>query len=167
MTGFPRFSMRSNTCCPASAWSRPDAGVCTASSLMSAPATNDLSPAPVRITARTSSSRFKSRATRRSSSRVRALRALRTLGRLIVTSATAPSRSRSRLSTVMTGTSLYSSLEGKRGPSPAEYIRGDEEAGEEHAAESKLRPRVVFTEERKHQRHEQREDGAKHDMALH
>src|SRR3954470_1664535 len=75
---------------------------------MSAPATNDFSPAPVRITTRTLSSYLSSRIARRSSSSVRVLSAFSTLGRLMVTIAVASSRSISWLSkdiTVGTGTS--------------------------------------------------------------
>jgi len=56
ITGLPRFSMRSSTSCPkrldCSAWK----AVTCASSLMSAPAMNALSPAPVRMTPRTEAS---------------------------------------------------------------------------------------------------------------
>src|SRR5262245_51117693 len=90
--------MRSNTCCPARAWSRPEAGELAVNSLMSAPATNDLSPAPVMTIVRTPSSRLSSSTARRRSSRVETSSALRTLGRLIVMMATAASRSISRLS---------------------------------------------------------------------
>src|SRR5437868_5980834 len=65
---------------------------------MSAPATNDLSPDPVITIARTPSSRFRSSTARRRSSRVAALRALSTFGRLIVMTAMPSSRSISRLS---------------------------------------------------------------------
>ena len=60
---------------------------------MSAPAMNDFSPAPVMITTRTPSSSLTARMARRSSSSVCALSAFRTLGRLMVMVATAPSRS--------------------------------------------------------------------------
>ena len=93
MTGFPIRSMRSNTCWPRDACARAPAGVMTASSLMSAPATNDFSPAPVSTTTRTASSCWRSRIAACSSSSVCAFNALRTLGRLIVSVATAPLRS--------------------------------------------------------------------------
>ncbi len=60
-------------------------GLFFCNSEMSAPATNDFSPAPVRITTRTSRSCFRSVKTVRSSPMVAMLRALRTLGRLMVT----------------------------------------------------------------------------------
>ena len=69
---------------------------------MSAPATNDFSPAPVRITTRTLSSCLSSRIARRRSSSVWVLSAFSTFGRLIVTIAVAPSRSISRLSKAIT-----------------------------------------------------------------
>ena len=68
--------------------SRADIGDWTANSLMSAPATNDLSPAPVMMMTRTDSSCLRSSMARRRSSSVAALSALRTFGRLIVTIAT-------------------------------------------------------------------------------
>ena len=89
MTGLPIVSIRSRMCWPRCECSRPPTGVCTASSLMSAPAMKALSPAPVTITARTASSCFSARIARRSSSSVSLLSALRFSGRLMVTTATA------------------------------------------------------------------------------
>ena len=60
---------------------------------MSAPATNAFSPAPVMTTTRTASSAWSAVSVWRSSASVRKLSALRTFGRLIVTRATASSRS--------------------------------------------------------------------------
>ena len=64
---------------------------------MSAPATNAFSPAPVRITARTAASSFSSSTARAVRSIVWVLSALRTLGRLMDDTATAPSRSRKKI----------------------------------------------------------------------
>src|SRR5262249_20014656 len=58
-------------------------------------------PAPVRITTRTAASAFRSRIARRSSSIVCAFSALSTFGRLMVTTADAPSRSSRRLAKAM------------------------------------------------------------------
>src|SRR5688572_312456 len=65
---------------------------------MSAPATNAFSPSPVITIARIAWSCFNVSAARRSSSSVRELSAFRTLGRLMVTNATWPSRSTTRCS---------------------------------------------------------------------
>ena len=81
---------------PGSACSRAAVGVCAASSLMSAPATNDFSPAPVRMTARTVSSRLQIENGAAQLVERLAFSALRTFGRLIVTIATPPSRSHVR-----------------------------------------------------------------------
>ena len=56
ITGLPSCSIASKICWPRRACSLPSTGVCTASSLMSAPATNDFSPAPVSTIARTPAS---------------------------------------------------------------------------------------------------------------
>src|SRR5579859_921655 len=88
-TGLPRFSTRSRTSCPARLDCSASTAVKCASSLMSAPATKALSPAPVTMTPRTvSSSRASSKAVRRSA-QVALLRAFSTFGRLIVTYAMA------------------------------------------------------------------------------
>jgi cytochrome bd-type quinol oxidase subunit 1 len=90
ITGLPRFSTRSSTSCPELLDRSASIALACASSLMSAPATNALSPAPVRMTPRTaSSSRACSKAVRRSF-HVGVFRALSTLGRLTVTEAIAP-----------------------------------------------------------------------------
>src|SRR5512146_1779600 len=81
---------------------------------MSAPATNAFSPAPVMTIARTPSSRFSSRVAWRRSSRVALLRALRTFGRLIVMTATAPSRSISRLSNAMAAPDYIPGVQSER-----------------------------------------------------
>src|SRR5947207_1110490 len=101
ITGLPMFSIRSRTCCPRCACSLPCVGLSAASSLMSAPAMNAFSPAPVTITTRTDASCFRCSTACRSSSVVGVSRALRTAGRLMVRIATAPSRSRRRLSKVI------------------------------------------------------------------
>jgi hypothetical protein len=98
ITGFPSRSIRSNSAWPCRACSRPATGVCTASSLMSAPATNDFSPPPVRTMARTSASSRAAAISRSSSASVAAFSALSTFGRLIVIVRTPPSRSTSRFS---------------------------------------------------------------------
>ena len=97
MTGFPSRSIRSNTPCPSSACALPASGVSVESSLMSAPATNAFSPAPVRMTTRTASSACSARIACPSSASVAALSALSTFGRLTVTVARAPSSSTRRL----------------------------------------------------------------------
>ena len=81
--------------------SRPLVGVCRASSLMSAPATNAFSPAPVMTTTRTASSSPSAVNVWCSSSRVCELMAFRTPGRLNVTRATASSRSTRRVFNVL------------------------------------------------------------------
>src|SRR5262245_30846664 len=92
---------------------------------MSAPATNDLSPAPVRTITRTASSRFNSSTARRRSSRVEWLRALRTFGRLIVTMATAESRSISRLSKVIAGSNYIPGVQRERRGRRTNRVRND------------------------------------------
>src|SRR4029079_12593404 len=99
---------------------------------MSAPATNDFSPAPVTITARALSSCLRSRIARRSSSSVGEFSALSTLGRLIVSSAIAPSRSSSRLSKAIT------KLQREREHQPSEDERRREETGKHQPAEAQL-----------------------------
>src|SRR5712692_2453118 len=153
MTGLPMFSIRSKTCWPVSACSRPLVGVCTASSLMSAPATKALSPAPVTMTTRTVSSCFSSSIRRRSSSTDSLWSALRTLGRLIVTIATGPpepSRSSKRCCSVM------ADLERERIHQPAEDESRHDEPGKEQGAEADLFADVVLRQRRKYQRHEER-----------
>ena len=98
ITGLPSASMASNTRCPAVACALPWAGDCTASSLMSAPATKAFSPAPVSTMARTDASARSVAITCPSSAIVGALSAFIFAGRLMVTTATAPSRSSSRFS---------------------------------------------------------------------
>src|SRR4051812_35721911 len=151
ITGLPMCSTRSSTCWPRIACLRPPAGVCVASSLMSAPAMNDFSPAPVRITARTASSCFSSRTARRSSSSVWVLSALRTLGRLTVRTATPPSRAIRRLSKVV------AMSERERIHQPAEDVGGDHESPEHHRAGFQLLARFVAQQHGEHQRHEERE----------
>src|SRR5438105_765999 len=85
ITGLPRFSIRSSTACPRCVYSFASTGLFFCNSPMSAPATNDFSPAPVRITARTSRSSLSCVNTVRSSPIVAMFRALSTLGRSIVT----------------------------------------------------------------------------------
>src|SRR4029077_6234470 len=161
ITGLPMFSTRSNTCWPARACSRPLVGVCTASSLMSAPATNDLSPAPVRMTTRTLSSCFRSRRTRRSSSSVCVFSALSTFGRLIVTMATALSRSNRRLSKAM------ANLDRERIHHPAEHDGRCEEAREQQPPEAELVPGFVFGDDREDERHEKRKQREQQQMTPH
>src|SRR2546425_2711270 len=85
ITGLPRFSIRSSTACPKRLDCCAATGVIRASSLMSAPAMNALSPLPVRMTPRTAaSSRASSNAVRKSS-QVLWFRAFSTFGRLSVT----------------------------------------------------------------------------------
>src|SRR5260370_4069080 len=84
MDGFPIVSSRWKTLCPKSENSFPLTGVCNASSLISAPATNAFSPAPVRINTRKAwSSRASSKAPCNSSTVLR-FSAFSTLGRLKV-----------------------------------------------------------------------------------
>src|SRR5499427_5570758 len=163
ITGLPMFSMRSNTCCPVRPCSRPLVGVWTASSLMSAPATNDLSPAPVTITTRIASSASSSTIARRSSSSVCAFSALSTLGRLMVIVATAPSRSSRRVSKTITNLRL----ERERIHQPAEDDRGSQEAGEHHPAKSQLLARIVLGDHGEDQRHEEREHREQQEMTAH
>src|SRR6478672_3717461 len=127
---------------------------------MSAPATNDLSPAPVTMTTRMSASYFSSRIARRSSSSVSELSALSTFGRLIVRTADAPSRSRRRLTKAMTS-------ERERINQPAENDRRSEKPAEHHAAEPHLIAQVVFGDHREDQRHEKREHDEQQHVALH
>jgi hypothetical protein len=88
MDGLPMVSRRRNTLWPNSAVRRPMTGSTLASSAMSAPETNDFSPAPVRMSTRTLSS-FSAAASAWSSSRtVCAESAFRTSARLMVTVAT-------------------------------------------------------------------------------
>jgi len=85
ITGLPRFSTRSSTSCPTRLDLSASIALACASSPMSAPAMNALSPAPVRMTPRTAaSSRASSKAVRKSF-QVGVLRALSTFGRLSVT----------------------------------------------------------------------------------
>src|SRR5438128_266311 len=85
ITGLPRFSIRLRTAWPNELASSASIAVTRASSLMSAPAMNALSPAPVRMTPRTAVSyRASSKAVRRSS-QVRRFRAFSTFGRFSVT----------------------------------------------------------------------------------
>src|SRR4051812_24458209 len=153
--------MMSNTCWPASAKARAVVAVCTASSLMSAPATNALSPAPVRMTARTPSSSFRSSIVRRSASSVSAFRALRTLGRLNVTVATAPLRSTSRTSEDM------GASERERIHEPAERGGRQHEAAEHQPAQPRLFAGIVFGDHREDERHEKREQRHEEQVALH
>ena len=89
ITGLPRFSMRSSTSWPKRLDRSASIAVACASSPMSAPAMNALSPAPVRMTPSTvASSRASSKAVRRSF-HVGVFKALRTFGRLTVTYAIA------------------------------------------------------------------------------
>src|SRR5216683_2646373 len=82
--GFPIVSSKWKTLWPKSENSFPFTGVCNASSLISAPATNAFSPAPVRISTRTAaSSRASSNACCNSSTVLR-FSALSTFGRLKV-----------------------------------------------------------------------------------
>src|SRR6266478_1987033 len=83
--GFPIVSSRWKTPCPKSENSLPLTGVCSASSLISAPATNAFSPAPVRINTRTESSARASSSACCNSSIVLRFRAFSTFGRLKVT----------------------------------------------------------------------------------
>src|SRR4249920_3159637 len=161
ITGLPRCSTMSKTCWPASANARALVGVCTASSLMSAPATNALSPAPVRITTRISPSSFRSSIARRSASSVSAFRAFRTLGRLNVTVATAPLRSRNRTSEAMDA----SEREGVH--EPAEHGGRQHEAAEHHPAQPRLVAGIVFGDHRENERHKEREQRHEEQVALH
>src|SRR3989454_11717968 len=128
---------------------------------MSAPATNDLSPAPVTTITRTSSSRFKSSIARRSSSTVCEFSAFKTLGRLMVTTADAPSRSNSRLSKGMRN------LQGERIHQPAEHEGRQEKPAEHHAAKAQLLAPVVFGDDGEDERDEEGEHGEQEEMALH
>src|SRR5215472_7989765 len=160
MTGFPRFSMRSKTCWPASACSRPLLGVWTASSAMSAPATNDRSPAPVSTIARIDSSALSSSIARCSSSSVREFNAFSTFGRLMVRTATAPSRSTIRCSNVMRS-------ERKGVHQPAEDEGRHDEPAEHQAAKPQLFDHVVLGDDREHQRHEEGEQDEEDEVAVH
>src|SRR5947208_86928 len=155
------FSRRSKTCWPMSACSRPLVGVWTASSLMSAPATKALSPAPVRITARTLSSCFRSSTARRSSSIVCEFSALRTLGRLTVTTAIAPSRSRRRLSKAI------AVLQRKRIHQPAENDGRRDESCKHQSPEPHLMSRLVLGNHCEDDRDEKRKQDEKKDVAPH
>src|SRR6266446_3499568 len=85
ITGLPRFSMRSRTLWPKRLARAASKAASVASSVMSAPAMNAFSPAPVRIAPRiAASSRTSSNAVRRSF-HVGVFSALSAFGRLIVT----------------------------------------------------------------------------------
>ena len=77
--------MRSVSAWPDRVFACAVTGVSLVISLMSAPAANDLSPAPVKTTPRTSESSRASSNADRNSEMVFAFRALSTLGRLMVT----------------------------------------------------------------------------------
>src|SRR5262249_55563570 len=149
------------TCWPRIACSRPPIGVIAASSLMSAPATNDLSPAPVSTSARTASSCFRSRTARRSSSSVAVSSAFRTFGRLMVTTATAPSRSTSRCSKLISDRPS----ERERIHQPSEHHRGGEKGAEHHRGGPDLLTPLVLQQRGEHDRHEQRVDDHEEKMA--
>src|ERR1700730_4010965 len=85
--GFPIVSSRWNTPWPNWEKSFPSTGVRCASSPISAPATKDFSPAPVRISTRTDASSRASTSASRSSSTVLRLSAFNTFGRLKVMNA--------------------------------------------------------------------------------
>src|SRR5713226_1909037 len=80
--GFPIVSSNRSTLCPKSENSLPSTGVRVASSPMSAPATNDFSPAPVKISTRTAESSRASSSASRNSSIVFRFSAFNTFGRL-------------------------------------------------------------------------------------
>src|SRR5207249_9896397 len=90
ITGLPRFSIRARTRGPKVLDFSASTALTCASSLMSAPAMNALSPAPVRMTPRTAASSCASSNAALRSSHVLLFRALRTFGRLRVTQAMAP-----------------------------------------------------------------------------
>ena len=84
ITGLPRFSMASTMAWPRWVYSLAETGVCCDSSPMSAPATNAFSPAPVRMTTRTSASSFTAAKAVFSSCMVAMFSALSTFGRSMV-----------------------------------------------------------------------------------
>src|SRR5215831_15706531 len=149
ITGFPRFSMRSNRRCPMSEKSRPPAAVCSLSSLMSAPATKALSPAPVTMTTRRLSSAENSAIAASSSLSIARFSAFSTCGLLNVTRATARSVP-SRSTTIVSGM-------GERIHQPAHHDGDDDEPDEHQPAETRLLAEVVLGDDREDERDEERE----------
>src|SRR5436190_12755359 len=128
MTGLPHRSSRRIIACPASDRERPSMAPWPTISPMSAPATNALGPAPVRMTPRTAGS-VSIRVTASSSSAMTAaFRALSLSGRLTVTSAMPSVRSKSRVEKAMVPvdegesslTLLWPRVEGRAG----RYLHG-------------------------------------------
>jgi hypothetical protein len=58
-------------------------------------------------------------------------------------------------------------LQGDRIHQPSQNERRDDEAAKQHRAQPELLARVIFRENREHQRDEERENRKQHDVALH
>src|ERR1700683_5044648 len=167
MTGFPSCSIRLNNAWPRRACARPPTGGWTDSSLMSAPATKDFSPAPVSTTTRTSSRRAASPNTSSSSARVRASSAFNTFGRLIVTTRTAPSCSTSTFSKAITCEVWHTASMKDAVHEPADRIRAEDQPAKHPHGQSDLIASLVAQQRREHGGDASREEAHHSEMRVH